>query len=101
MAVYKCIQITKEDLDSTMKEINKHDVYYAIKIFVLKFPKCCRITVKRVSDNPENLLDQKLEITGTASIEGDISVKYEPFLVDLLRPPDEFKQHHVLPGIYL
>ena len=100
MVVYKYIQIKKEDIDSTMKEINKHDINYAKK-FVLKFPKCCRIIVKRVSDNPENLLDRKLEITGTASIEGDISVKYEPFLVDLLHPPDEFKQHHILPGIYL
>ena len=79
-----------------MNEISKHDPYYAKKID-LRFPRCCRIIVKRLSDNPNYPLNKKLEIRGTAA-----NTHCEPLLVDLLNPSssDGFKKHQILPGTY-
>ena len=79
-----------------MNEINRQGIYYAQQID-LRFPKCCRIIVKRLSSHP-GLLNKKLEISGTRSVQ---TVHHcEPFLVDLLNPEsDGFKQHQITPGM--
>ena len=81
-----------------MDEINHH-IHKAQQIDH-KFP-CCRIKVKKLSDESVHHLDQQLEIKGTASVDTVITVNCEPHTVNLLDPPSNgFNKHRILPGMF-
>lgn len=96
---YCGLQISQEDIESAITKIDRNGIHYANQID-LRFPKCCRIIVKRISSNPECPLDQKLEIKGTTSMHTNISLNGEPFLVDLLDLPSHgFTEQQIQPGM--